>query len=428
MRRSVHIIITLFIFAVSVWGAEGELREKLSSMPGISRIEALESVHFKEKYLVRITQEVDPGNPSAGTFTQRIVISHAGFDRPTVIVTEGYGGAYAQNPNYQDELSRLFNTNIIHVEHRYFLESTPEPLNWDYLTAENSAYDLHNVREAFKPVYPGKWISTGISKGGQTAMIYRAFFPDDVDISVPYVGPLCRGVEDGRHEVFLKKVGSKAARKQILTYQKEVLKRRKALVPMLEEYCKEKNLTFRIPMEEVLDYCVLEYSFSFWQWGSDAATIPPANAMDKELFDHLMLKSGADYWAEEQSISSFFVQAARELGYYGYDTKPFKNLLAIESGKGYLRRIMLPESVGEIEFSSELYHKIYNYLKENDPRMLFIYGEVDPWSAPMAPRFKGKENTRFYIQPGGSHRTRIGNMPHEMQNEITAQIAAWLAE
>lgn len=40
------------------------------------------------------------------------------------------------------------------VEYRYFLESTPEPKDWQYLTAENSADDLHAVRNAFKASIP----------------------------------------------------------------------------------------------------------------------------------------------------------------------------------------------------------------------------------------------------------------------------------
>lgn len=431
MRRTIGTFILLFLLVVSAWAAPGELREKLEALQGINRIEALESDVFAEKYLIRITQQLDPKDPSAGTFTQRVVVSHVGFDRPTVIVTEGYGGAYAHSPRYQEELSKLFNTNIIHVEHRYFLESTPDPLNWEYLTAENSAYDLHNVTTTFKQLYPAKWISTGISKGGQTVMIYRTFFPDDVDISVPYVAPLCRDVEDGRHEKFLsKEVGTKAERKAILAYQKEVLKRRTTMIPLLEETVKKGNFTFHIPMDEVLDYCVLEYSFALWQWGTPVSSIPALNASDQEIFDHLMQVSGPDYFAVEQSLGSFFVQAARELGYYGYDMKPFskQKLLRVDSTEGYLERIMLPESAGSIKFDPTLYTKIYSYLKENDPKMLFIYGEIDPWSAPRVPDFKGKKNMQFFMQPRGSHRARIDNMPDKMKEQIVTQLTAWLEE
>jgi len=241
MKRTAHLLILLFVFTVSTYAFDGELGKKLSSLANLSQIEKLESDHYSEKYVVRITQPLDHTRPDAGSFTQRVVISHAGFDRPTVIVTEGYGGAYALHPSYQEELSRLFNTNIVFVEHRYFLESTPEPLVWDYLTAENSAYDLHQVRNTFQQIYPDKWISTEISKGGQTTMIYRSYFPEDVDFSVPYVAPLNRDVEDTRHIEFLRNVGTAEERKQIEEFQLEILKRRTAMLLLLETFVKEKN-------------------------------------------------------------------------------------------------------------------------------------------------------------------------------------------
>lgn len=428
MKRTLNLLLILFLFTTAAMAAPEELKAKLSTLKGISNIEALASERYAEKYVARIAQPLDPKNPSAGTFQQRVIVSHVGFDRPTVLVTEGYGAAYALREKYQEELSKLLDANVVFVEHRYFLESTPDPLNWDYLTAENSAYDLHNVTTTFKSLYPGKWLSTGISKGGQTTILYRAFFPDDVDISVPYVAPLCRSAEDGRHEPFLDKVGDKAERTKIKNFQTEVLKRKADLLPLLDAFCKEKKLEFRIPMAEVLDYCVLEYPFALWQWGTSVVGIPSLSSDNETLFRHLVEISGPDYFAEGQSNVSFFVQAARELGYYGYDTKPFKQYLTIADSQGYLSRIMLPTSAGTVEFRPELYTKIYNYLKNNDPKMIFIYGEIDPWTAARVPSFKGKKNQQIYIQPRGSHRARIGNMPEDMKEKILTQINRWLAE
>lgn len=429
MKRILSLLWLALLCVVTTWAAPDELRQKLAALQGISGIEKLESEVYPEKYLVRITQQVDPKNPAAGTFTQRVVIGHVGFDRPTVIVTEGYGGAYALNPKYQEELTKLLNANLVFVEYRYFLESTPEPKNWDYLTAENSAYDLHHVNQTFRQLYQGKWISTGISKGGQTTCLYRAYFPDDVDFSVPYVAPLNRAVEDGRHEPFLRQVGTKAERDRILAFQKAVLKQKAAIVPMLENYCQEHKLTFRIPMAEVLDYSVLEYPFAIWQWGTPVDQVPEPTASAADLFKHLMEISEPSYFSNEQPYVSFDVQACRELGYYGYDTAPFKGLLTIKSTKGYLNKLMLPtELIDKVEFRPELYHKVYNFLKDNDPKMIFIYGEIDPWSATRVPTFRGKKNEQIYIQPRGSHRSRIGNMPEEMKKQIMDQIHAWLAE
>ena len=429
MKRILSLLWLALLCVVTTWAAPDELRQKLAALQGISGIEKLESEVYPEKYLVRITQQVDPKNPAAGTFTQRVVIGHVGFDRPTVIVTEGYGGAYALNPKYQEELTKLLNANLVFVEYRYFLESTPEPKNWDYLTAENSAYDLHHVNQTFRQLYQGKWISTGISKGGQTTCLYRAYFPDDVDFSVPYVAPLNRAVEDGRHEPFLRQVGTKAERDRILAFQKAVLKQKAAIVPMLENYCQEHKLTFRIPMAEVLDYSVLEYPFAIWQWGTPVDRVPEPTASAADLFKHLMEISEPSYFSNEQPYVSFDVQACRELGYYGYDTAPFKGLLTIKSAKGYLNKLMLPtELIDKVEFRPELYHKVYNFLKDNDPKMIFIYGEIDPWSATRVPTFRGKKNEQIYIQPRGSHRARISNMPEEMKKQIMDQIHAWLAE
>lgn len=429
MKRICQLALLALFITVTTWASPSELKEKLSALKGISNVERLESDHYPEKYVVRITQPIDPKHPEAGTFQQRIIVGHVGFDRPTILVTEGYGAAYALNPKYQEELTHLLNANLVFVEYRYFLESTPDPLNWDYLTAENSAYDLHQVTNTFKQIYPNKWISTGISKGGQTTTLYRAYFPDDVNFSVPYVAPLNRGVEDGRHELFLQQVGRQGERDTIQNFQKEILKRKNALLPLLENFCKEKQLKFRISPAEILDYCVLEYPFALWQWGTPISNIPSLTADDQTLFDHLIGISGPDYFAEAQPNISFFVQAARELGYYGYDTKPFQDLLTIPSSQGYLNRIMLPkELVNQVEFRPELYDKVYNFLKNNDPKMIFIYGEIDPWSATRVPTFEGKKNEQIYIQPRGSHRARISNMPEGIRTRILDQINAWLAE
>lgn len=429
MKRTLHLLLLCLLVATAALAAPGDLKEKLAALNGISGIEPLESTVYPEKYLVRITQQVDPKDPSAGTFTQRVVIGHRGFDRPTVIVTEGYGGAYALRPNYEEELTRLLDANLVFVEYRYFLESTPEPKNWDYLTAENSAYDLHNVNRTFRQLYTGKWISTGISKGGQTTCLYRAYFPDDVDFSVPYVAPLNRAVEDGRHEVFLREVGTQEERTAILDFQKEILKRKAEVVPLLDAYCQEKKLTFRIPMAEVLDYSVLEYPFAMWQWGTPVSKIPALTAPTDTLFKHLLDISEPSYFSNEQPYVSFDVQACRELGYYGYDTAPFEGLLTIRTAKGYLNKLMLPvELVDKVEFRPELYHKVYNFLRDNDPKMIFIYGEIDPWSASRVPDFEGKQNRRIYIQARGSHASRISTMPEETQAEIMALLRQWLAE
>ncbi len=425
MKRISHLLLLLLLVIVSANASNKELYQKLCTLKGVITVDSLPSDYSSEKYVVTIRQPLDHKHPEKGSFTQRVVISHEGFDRPTVLVTEGYGGDYALNPRYRDELAGLFQTNTVFVEHRYFSGSVPDSVDWQYLTAHNSASDLHIITTLFKQIYPQKWISTGISKGGQTALIYRAFFPNDVDITVPYVAPVSRSAEDGRHEPFLNKVGDKKTRQAILSFQREVLKRRGEIIPLLEKFCLEKQLSFRISMNEVLDYCVLEYSFAFWQWGTPASHIPANSATTEVLFKHLTEISGPDYFATGQPTQAFFIQAARELGYYGYDIEPFKDLLFIRTAKDYLQRIMLPEGI-TIQFQPELYKKLTNFIETSDPRLIFVYGEYDPWTSVGITKLDGKKNMFVAIQPKGSHRARINTLPDSLRDKVIKTINLWL--
>jgi len=406
--------------------AQTVLEQKINAISAIKEVRPLETSEFSEKYVTYFTQPLDHRHPEKGSFRQRVIVAHVGFDRPTVIVTEGYGAAYALRSQYREELSKLLNANMIFVEYRYFLESTPEPKDWQYLTAENSADDLHAITTAFKNIYPGKWIATGISKGGQTTLLYRTFYPDDVDISIPYVAPLCYGVEDGRHEPFLHKVSTPENRKKIEDFQLEALKRKATLLPRFEKYCTEKNYSFRAPIEEIYDYSVLEYSFALWQWGTSTNSIPATTASDDDIFSHLLAISEPGYFTADSPNASFFVQAARELGYYGYDVQPFKQYLSIRSGEGYLHRLMLPEELKDMPFDKTLSKKITKFLKKQDPKMIFIYGQNDPWTAAGVTWLKNKKNIHVFIQPNGSHLARINTLPEKEKKEVMELIKQWL--
>ena len=425
-----RILLGLLILVCQNLIAQDLLHEKLKTIATISEIKPLDKGEFAEKYVTYFNQPLDHQHPEKGSFRQRVVVSHIGFDRPTVIVTEGYGASYALNPRYREELSKMFNTNMVFVEYRYFLESTPNPRDWQYLTAESSADDLHAVRQALKDIYPNKWIATGISKGGQTAMLYRTFYPNDVDITVPYVGPLCYDVEDGRHEPFLRQVGTEDERRKIEDFQLEVLKRKSTLLPRFEKHCQEKKYEFNASIEEIYDYSVLEYSFAFWQWGTPASTIPANNASDDEIYKHFMAISEPSYFAKGGGNESFFVQAARELGYYGYDIRPFKKYLSITSSKGYLKKLMLPDDAKDIKFDKTLSKKITKFLKKNDPKMIFVYGEIDPWSAAATTWLNTdkKENVHIFVEPRGSHLARINTLPEEMKQEAISILKKWLEE
>lgn len=168
--------------------------------------------------------------------------------------------------------------------------------------------------------------------------------------------------------------------------------------------------------------------FCPWQWGTPVSSIPATTASDDEIFAHLLDISNPDYFIADSPTASFFVQAARELGYYGYDTKPFKKYLSIQSSKDYLHRLMLPEELKDMPFDKTLSKKITKFLKENDPKMIFIYGQNDPWTAAGVTWLKGKKNIHVFVEPGGSHRARIGTLPDVQKQEAISLINKWLQE
>lgn len=420
----------MFQTATIAVAQEISLQEKIKALPGVLGVEALKcKPPFTEKYLIKLKQWNDHSDTTAGWFSQQVFLSHNSFAAPMVLVTEGYAASYAEYPNYTEELASLFNTNQICVEHRYFGKSVPDDKEWKYLTTANAAADHHRVTQLLKSIYKGKWINTGISKGGETALIHRTLYPDDVDISVCYVGPLCFSVEDGRHEPFIENIpGTQADRDKIKAFQTEVLKRRKKIFPMFKSYCEEKQYTFNLPLQEIYDYCVFEFSFSFWQWGWKPSSVPSEKASDKDLFEYLVRVCSPDYFANEgiESTRAFFIQAAKELGYYGYDTKPFEKYLKVKSAEGYLEKIFLPQGI-LFEFDSTISQKCVRFITDNDPKMIFIYGEYDPWSA-AAVEFKDKKNMYKAVCPAESHAARIGSLPKTMKEEVTARVQRWLDE
>jgi hypothetical protein len=209
-------------------------------------------------------------------------------------------------------------------------------------------------------------------------------------------------------------------------FQKEVLKRRNTLMPLFENLVKEKNNTFNTGLDEIFDFCVLEYSFAFWQWGTNPDQIPSKKATDEEVFAHFTKISGPDYFSLEglERIGSFFVQAARELGYYGYDTRPFKQKLTIKTAENYLERLFLPAGyrVGFDDTSVELTHA---FLESTDAQMIFIYGKNDPWSASgVIP--PAQDNFLRIVQPGASHGIRIAGLDNGNKEKVIGKLYEWV--
>jgi hypothetical protein len=420
----------LVILLVTAWqiSFSQNLEERIKRLPGVISVEKMEhNQFFNEAFIIKVKQPLDHLHPELGSFPQRIVLSNLGFEQPVVFITEGYGGDYGASPKYLNELCPFLIANQLFVEHRFFGESVPDSIDWKYLTVENAAADHHHIVELFKPLYHNKWISTGISKGGETVLYHRALYPNDVEISVPYVAPLNFSVEEIRHDRFIRhKAGTASGRKEVARCQTEFLKRKKQIMPLFEQFCKNKNYNFRVSTSEIYDYCVLEYAFSFWQWGHPVSEIPLSSATDQEFFRYLIKICSPVYFdiVDGKTNFPFFVQALKQLGYYGYNPRPFRKYMELTDTKGYISRLFMPASA-KFSYDPAMSLLVKKYLKKDANKILLIYGGSDPWSA-SAVSTRGNKKILKVVQPDGSHRTRIDTLPERQRKRVMETLEKWM--
>ena len=125
-----------------------------------------------------------------------------------------------------------------------------------------------------------------------------------------------------------------------------------------------------------------------------------------------------------ESIKSFYVQALRELGYYGYDINPFKKYLSIKSSKNYLSKIFLSADI-KIKYNKTTAKQVRKFINSTNSDILFIYGEYDPWSA-SGFEVPQKSNLLKIIKPCGSHSTRINNLSPDQKKLVKEKLESWL--
>jgi hypothetical protein len=379
---------------------------------------------FEKCYELRIKQPLDHQHPEKGYFYQRAFLSHRSFDRPMLMYISGY----TQDRVHNNELTRLLDANQLSVEHRFFGKSVPDSLNYSYLNLEQATADLHYIHQLFHRIYTSKWISSGISKGGATTIFYKYFFPNDVDVAIPYVAPINREYEDKRIYSFLDTVGQDSCRKKILAFQKRMFRERKQVLPLLELYSKGAGLKFSyLSLEQGFEYTVLEYPFSFWQYGSVCSEIPADTASLTSAVEYLMkvntIKSFSD--ADIDAYLPHFYQSATQMGYYGYETAPFKNDLKALPLYPHPYAAIVPARIPHT-FDGTLLRKINEWLPRNGNRMIYIYGSTDTWTATGVPK-SDKADALWFVMNGKNHASaRFEKMTPDEKKLFVTTLEKWL--
>lgn len=432
MKKNSGLILSMIILLPGILYAQkpiSSIKGELENIDGITTVKPLEcDTFFLEKYLVTVEQPVSHRKKNGETFSQRVVVGFKGRTRPTVFVTEGYAGNYALWPKYVNELCVLLDANLVFVEHRYFGKSIPENPDWKYLTIQQAAGDHHRINQLMKQVLTGKYVSTGISKGGQTTMYYKYYFPEDCDVWVPYVGPLNFSIADDRVNPFIHQIDGQECRQKIRDFQVLALQKQDELMPAFSELAQKQDYHYQTigGPDAAFEMIVLEYPFAFWQWGFiPCEDIPGKDAADSTILKHLLAASPMDYFADEgiRDMCPFFYQALTQIGYYDYDSTGLSRYLDYVTSMDFTK--FAPAGTHP-KFRKRYMQRVNRYLTRNGNNMIFLYGEYDPWSSTGFTPDTTKTNALKVIKPGGSHTTRIRNLPTELQQQVIDSLGKWL--
>lgn len=398
-----------------------DLLGKLQAIPGVSVTSLPTDTQGYQFFVLRFTQPVDHADPGGQTFQQTVSLLHRTEDAPMVVLTSGYFDYYGDN---RYELTGILGANQISIEHRYFGDSRPEPADWTKLTIEQMANDQHVIVAALREIYPGPFLSTGGSKGGMTATYHRRFFPDDVDATVPYVAPLSIGAPDARYTTFVDGIGPAACRNALRAAATEMLQNRRAAMEQRAAAQPDHSYT-RIALGPAVEGSIASLEWAFWQYyGVDFCDqVPAPTASDDALFDFLdtVAPVGDNDDAQVAAFEAYYYQAYAQLGFPDSNATyldPFLQYTDADYDKA-LPTPTLPAYDGGAAMAD-----ISQYIQTEGDRLLFVYGEWDPWTGGQY-ELGGATDSLKLVQPQGSHGSRINRLAPADREAAYAKLSAW---
>ncbi len=400
-----------------------DLVGKLRALDGVTVEATPTSTPGYTFYVLRFEQPVDHLDLDSPTFQQRVSLLHRDEAAPMIALTSGYWDYYIDRPY---ELTQLLSANQISIEHRFFGESRPAPADWSKLTIEQMAIDEHRIIEALRTVYPGAFLTTGGSKGGMTAVYHRRFFPDDVDGTVPYVAPISFGAPDLRYAPFLDTVGTPECRSAVRAAAVEMLaNRRAAMEARATEQAAEDNLSYtRIAIGPAVESSIASLEWAFWQYYGVqfCPSIPATTASDDQMWAFLdrIAPVSDNEDAQIAAFEAYYYQAYAQLGFP-------------DSGGSYLDPYIrytdadyaaaLPTGLPNYDGGAAM-RDIDGWVKEEGHRLLFVYGEWDPWTA--GPFELGNAtDSLVVVQQQGTHGARIARLDPPDREAAFAKLQAW---
>ncbi len=405
-----------------------DIKDRLLSVPGMSLVQEKPYPGYRY-FVLNYTQPVDHRHPSKGTFEQRITVLHKDVSRPTVFYTGGYN--VSTTPSRR-EPTQIVDGNQVSMEYRFFTPSRPDPADWSKLDIWQAASDQHRIFTALKALYPENWISTGGSKGGMTATYYERFYPRDMDGVVAYVAPNdVVNNEDSAYDRFFANVGTKECRDRLNAVQREALVRREPLEKKYEAYAAENGYTFTTvgSLDRAYEAVVLDYVWGFWQYSlvSDCDSIPAdaKNATDDEIWTSIDTISGFSFYTDQglSPYTPYYYQAGTQLGAPTLAYPLLKDLLRYP---GYFSpRSYVPRDIPMPKFDRRAMADVDGWLRHNAQRMMWVYGENDPYGAERFRSGKVSRDAYVFTEYGGNHGASVAGLRDADRTKATARILEW---
>lgn len=409
----------------------GDIVARLNAVPGMKVLwEKPSGDPTYRFFLLSYRQPADHRHPGGASFEQRFTLMHKATNRPMVLHTTGYN---LQEVAFRSEPTQIVDGNQISVEQRFFVPSRPQPADWSDLSIWQAATDHHRLVRALHRIYTGKWVSTGASKGGMTSIYHRRFYPSDVDATVAYVAPNDPvNNEDRAYDRFFQTVGSTpTCRNALKAVQHEVLKRRAEFVSRYEAYAKENGFTFNNlkSADRALEVTVLDTEWAFWQYHleADCASVPAASASTDVLWD--FVHSVADFsFYTDQGLApyiTYYFQAGTQLGWpepkfrYLRDVRRYPDLY---QPRWFVTSDLRPQ----MRFNSASMADIDRWVRSQGNRLMFLYGQNDPWGAEPFRLGRGTRDSRWYEVAGLNHSGRlIQFLPDSRRTQAITTIQRW---
>ncbi len=425
MQQKLLSTLFLFFVFVSSFAQEKCIENALFELPDVVFKKINNKGNFESTYELKIKQPLDHQNPDKGYFYQRAFLSHKDFTQPMVMYISGYN----QGGVYLSEVTNILDANQLSIEHRFFGESIPDSLDYDYLNLEQATADLHHINTIFKKLYKSKWVSTGISKGGATTIFYKYFFPEDVDAGVPYVAPINKEFEEHRIYTFLDTVGTDACREKLFKLQKRLFKHRDEVLPLIEMYSKGAKLKFDyLTLEGAFEYWVLEYPFAFWQFGASCEDIPTESTSLIDAVSYVLNLSDISFFSDKEidMYLPHYYQSAEQMGYYGYETEKFKDDLKVLALKPHPHAAIVPDGI-PVEFDGSLLKKINKWTQEEGDHLIYIYGNSDTWTASSVAPSKKVDAVWFFMAGKNHGSARYRQMTPQEKKKFNDTLERWLS-